>query len=1547
MTVVGSAYVELKPLTTNFGAETEAAVKKAVAGVVGNIELDLDSAKLRTAVETAVAKATAGVEATVNTNVDSGALRTKVKAAAQAATTGVDGVQLDLFKVDPAELAAQVAAAKEVAKRAAAAGEQLELKFDVDFQVDELLGPSLRAAIAAAQASLDEIDVPVEADGDGLRGEVTRVTKAAEAGQKIKVPLEVDTDSSETAAEIAASFFAGQIVGSASRIIRNAGLAELFTAGAAGATAFSGALLAVASSLGSVVAAGAAVPSLLASIAQGFGVGAAALGGIGDALKAHEQSQKASTLATISGGVAQDTAARAAETAARSIRDATQSVTDAHVAAGRAAETSARRMTDAIEGVIDAERQGALEIATARRAVIDANRTLERSQEDLADTVERASERQIEASERVEDAQRSAVDAQEALSDARIDAVDHIDSLRDAVDRLSESETRARAKQEQARARQADINKRLQELIAVGATDPTIRVLKRYTEEEAKLREASQDAVLDAAEAESELERILKRQAKEQRELNEAVEEGIEGSEQVVTAKERVADAERAVARAIRDSADAARDNERAITDAQERVATSTERLALSQEALGRASETSARRISDAQERVSDAERLAADARVDSARRIRDANERLQDALTSATYAATTGTSAAAKAADTYEAALQKLAPSQRQFAEFLVELKPRIKDLQELAAGSFLPGLEEGIRRSLPVLEDFEPVIVETGEALGDLTIKLADLVTSPGFRADLIRIGKANVKILESLGDGFVNVVSGTRHLTAAGQPLAQHLADVVKNLTGVADASLEVARNDGRLTSFFDRVRNRIDTILRVTLLMGEGLRNVFSEASPSGDRYLSILERLSARFVLLTEKAKNNGDLRKFFDETQPAVEAIGRLVGDIASGLVRISTANLAGFTVFVDQIDQKLVPALEEVLSHLNAEFLGRLVDLAVAATNFFGAFISADNAAFGVIVSTLTELLNTITFLGTEIPIVSPLLVGLATSIAALGTAVAALKFASFLSEIGGLRAGVGVLEGFFGRMSGEVVVFDQRLAGGSARLDRYGNLIGIASTKTGELEPRTGRLTKAVDGLGRAFLIGTIIIGVREALEALAPSMDKAVAAIGSAKDPMAEFNKQLGDRNSPGVFDKITTGLKGVSDAATDFDIGSLLKKAVNPLAAAFENADKAVDELTTSQKQLFQETAEKYPAAALRYIQSLEAQGQEASGLRTILDGIIQSKAKQGIAEEEVSLKIAEATDVLKGNNLEMDRHIERVERATQSLLELSGAEIGSRDAFQRLTEAVVENGANFDINTEKGRENLRARNDLISALDREVQLQIEAAEKGELDVATKDRLITRLNELSQSSYPQVAEQAQGFLDRLNQIKPNYDINVTMNTDEATKKLQLLFSGEGWRASAFFDKVTPREFGGRVNARTAYIVGEKRPELFVPDVSGFIVPQVPQPQNILFPDLGKRLDNMRPTINVRSDSTRSLDVARDLSTAQSGNDLTWMTLMAQSRAYNKASEGVRSRYDEAGLVLHQEIHPSKGMDEVALARMSIDYASWELSRRGRGL
>ena len=84
---------------------------------------------------------------------------------------------------------------------------------------------------------------------------------------------------------------------------------------------------------------------------------------------------------------------------------------------------------------------------------------------------------------------------------------------------------------------------------------------------------------------------------------------------------------------------------------------------------------------------------------------------------------------------------------------------------------------------------------------------------------------------------------------------------------------------------------------------------------------------------------------------------------------------------------------------------------------------------------------------------------------------------------------------------------------------------------------------------------------------------------------------------------------------------------------------------------------------------------------------------------------------------------------------------------------------------------------------------------------------------------------------VIDKAKGIRDAINGIpksrRINIDVKVRYDDTYRSSDLSSIFTGVGGRAH-----------GGPVRAGQPYIVGEKRPELFIPDQNGTIIPRVPE-------------------------------------------------------------------------------------------------------------
>ncbi len=1377
--LVGTADVQIRPDSTGFGPKTKAQIEKAIAGIEATIDLDIDADGLRTKVRAAIEAASAGAEVRIGTNLDSDRLR------------------------------------RAVADALSEAGSDIEVDMDLDTN-------SFERKLAAAAAVVDAIEVLVDIDGDGTQAELRRLIRTLEATNEINLRTNVGGfggggigGDADRVGAAAGGIFGRAVLRSAGRVLAAGALIQLFTSAVSGATALAGGLTAATAAAGSLVSTVAALPGLLSAAAQAAGVVALSLGGIGTALKAFSAQQKAIGAEIAGGGSGGGQSASSIRAAERSIRNAGRAVEDAQRSAADAVESANERIADSIRSVEDAERglqetyeRAAESIEAANERVADSVRGVAEAQENLADVQASSARRVADAERDVARSHRNVQDAQEALTRARADAREEVEDLRRSVARLALTEDEARRRLAEAQAKRDLERKRAQQDLT-GVTEETLRAIERQAAIEDKAAENPQvKADNELRDAELDLQEAMQDRQEAQIKLADADRNGVENTRSVVDARERLADAEERLQDTIAQSARTQVEASRAIVDAQERVVEAQDRVVESVREQTRAQRDAARDIAEAQRRVTDsmrdqtqAQRDLVRAQEDGARRIADAQEALADAIASAAERAEEGVGGAAGAINRYQAALDALGPAQRRFVEFLVSLQPELKRIQNAAAEGFLPGLEDAIRSALPLLDDFEPIIRKTGLALGQLAKDAATLATTPAWRADLRSIGERNVTIIQTLGQASLRSANLLKNITVAAGPLSSHLADLALHFASVADNAAAVAREDGRLTAFFGRVQDRLDKVIVAAQGFATGFGRIFREATPEGDRYLDLLTRAAVQFDLLTAKASESGALREFFESTREPLAAVGRLVDDLVTGLFKIGTDNLPGFTALIEQLRTELLPILLEVVGTIDADFLSAMVTLVGSVSQLVGVVLTG-NPALVLFVNAVGDLADLVSTLLSDIPILSPILQGLVTVLGALSVVSAVGALARLSSSMFSARDGLVRLVGAF-------------------------DSTGAAATKAGSAYDAAGKV------LGRAFLIAGIVYAAKSAIDAIAPSVDKLVQSTVSSEDPLRTFEANLQRLNNPGVFDKIALGLKQAFDEPVKTIITGL-----PGIGAVFTALGGNAKKFQVTSEEAFRKVAEASVSSGQKIIDKLKAQGQETGAYERILESLIQEKANQTVADEQVNRRVQEQIDKIKGVNSELDKHIEKVKGAIDVARRQSGAAIDVEQAIDDLTRSLEENGNTFDIHEQKGRNNKRALDDLIGSIKAEI-------EAGGISNQRKQELLGHLDELTRSGYPGAERAAGNLRDMLNSIERTYTATVNLDDEEARRRiiqlqreLQAIEHAERPEGDPSYQSgQQAREFGGRVLRNAAYIVGEKRPELFVPDQNGVIFPDVP--------------------------------------------------------------------------------------------------------------
>jgi hypothetical protein len=563
---------------------------------------------------------------------------------------------------------------------------------------------------------------------------------------------------------------------------------------------------------------------------------AGAFSGVGEALQGYDADQKA---AAAGGGAA----AGAAQSNARAIRDATQQIDDAKRQQARTAVASAQQIADAERQIADAQtqaartaRDGAASVAAAKRAVVDAEQSAARTAEDSARTVEQAA-RTVQdalkaqartaqdgadaiesAGRRVVDAERSQQRAEEDLTKARQDAERQLESYAEKVHDLALDQEGAQLALQRA-----------QESLTKTNDDALATDLDKA--EAAYQVEVAQERVRD----------LTREQTEATADNNAAQAKGVDGADEVVSAQERVAeatqatqDAQKALTKAQTDAADANVEAARRVSDAQEAQAKAVQDAA-------RANEDAARRVADAksaesaaevqaaeanadaQERVEDAERSLAQARQDAANAADDAArqvERALQGLADAQDSAASSAGGAAAGAHAYEDAMKKLSPAAQLLVKQLVSMKPALKDLQDVAAAAFLPGVTQMLKDSTGLFPIFERALGRTGQAMSDTATKMGELFKSAEFKQNLQTLLDSTIPITTALGNAFVQFTSDFVEFGAKMAPVSLAVAGFIDKLSsGFTGFFAELAPHVDSFVSIWDSLGTTMDALLPI--------------------------------------------------------------------------------------------------------------------------------------------------------------------------------------------------------------------------------------------------------------------------------------------------------------------------------------------------------------------------------------------------------------------------------------------------------------------------------------------------------------------------------------------------------------------------------------------------------------------------------------------------------------------------------------------------------------------------------------------------------
>ncbi len=259
------------------------------------------------------------------------------------------------------------------------------------------------------------------------------------------------------------------------------------------------------------------------------------------------------------------------------------------------------------------------------------------------------------------------------------------------------------------------------------------------------------------------------------------------------------------------------------------------------------------------------------------------------------------------------------LTPSQRKFAEYLLTIQDRLKDLKEAAASGFLPILQQQLER---INASYFPILVDgfqkIGQAVGGAVESITDMLTKSENISRIKTLFDDSSVIIGKVGDLLSGLFEGFLISLNAAQPQAERFLDFL--ITKVTDFNDLLESID--LEGYFARSGD-------IAADFGEVFGNVFDglggivEANfgpDSGGQYLlDWLKEATGQWAALNDTIEGKKSLETYFKGVAKNAKVIFQTIGKFFDELKGIGTnpAIAETFTIL-----QEAAPYIGDILKN-------------------------------------------------------------------------------------------------------------------------------------------------------------------------------------------------------------------------------------------------------------------------------------------------------------------------------------------------------------------------------------------------------------------------------------------------------------------------------------------------------------------------------------------------------------------------------------------------------------------------------------------------
>ena len=277
---------------------------------------------------------------------------------------------------------------------------------------------------------------------------------------------------------------------------------------------------------------------------------------------------------------------------------------------------------------------------------------------------------------------------------------------------------------------------------------------------------------------------------------------------------------------------------------------------------------------------------------------------------------------------------LENAGKNTKALAVVLRKVRPEFQKIQKSVGDRFVQGFDKSFGKLantyLPILDKrLNGTAAAFNSVLNDA---MRWFSSSRGVSVVDTIMGTNNAMIKDG-GGGILNLLKATGGLLKAASPMLRLASKEFKGWTG--NLQKTVFANQKGLGGFFDKSYKTFKGVTKSLGDYGSGLYHLFKLSAPLTDHMGKSITKAGEDFLAWTKSKKGISDIKEYFKEMQPNLDAVMRLAGGLGKTLFNISRS--PNFVKIVDEINTGLLPAIEDIVKAADGKFIPNLVKFAEA----------------------------------------------------------------------------------------------------------------------------------------------------------------------------------------------------------------------------------------------------------------------------------------------------------------------------------------------------------------------------------------------------------------------------------------------------------------------------------------------------------------------------------------------------------------------------------------------------------------------------------